>query len=154
MIHPDWAQYQLLCRNDRAFYTGRHSYAGPTPCHQTQQLSNIFLRILAWYILLFCLILYCAPAMTLTWYCHLNQYIATYLLTYLLQWICEHFLPVKMVQKYSNWLSCSTTVIKSKPTGSSPNTVHIIFTYNDLAMILSFSSALYIYIWLYSSLHY
>jgi len=29
----------------------------------------------------FFLILYGAPAMSLTWYCHLNQYIVTYLLT-------------------------------------------------------------------------
>jgi len=33
---------------------------------------------------LFSLILYGAPAMSLTWQCHLNQYTVTYLLTYLL----------------------------------------------------------------------
>jgi len=45
------------------------------------------------YFLSFFLILHGAPAMSLTWYCHLNQYIVTYLLTYLLTYlhVCHCF---------------------------------------------------------------
>ena len=39
------------------------------------------------FFLSFFLILYGAPAMSLTWQCHLNQYIVTYLLTYLLTYL-------------------------------------------------------------------
>ena len=40
------------------------------------------------FFVLFCLILYGAAAMFLTWKYHFNQYIVTYLLTYLSEWTC------------------------------------------------------------------
>ena len=61
---------------------------------------------------LFCLNLYDVPAMSLTWQCHLNQYIITYLLTYLGDWIqCSR--PILCVM---TWQVRSTACRQSRST--------------------------------------